>query len=93
MKPENAIEVHDIKKTFRVYLDKGHTLKDIVLFKKRRAYENREVLKGISFEVKKGEAIGLIGHNGCGKSTTLKMLSRIMYPDSGTIECVVVYPA
>ena len=86
MKPENAIEVHNITKSFKVYLDKGHTLKERTLFSKRRKFENREVLKGVSFEVKKGEAIGLIGHNGCGKSTTLKMLTKIMYPDSGTIE-------
>lgn len=86
MKAENAIEVHDIKKSFRVYLDKGRTLKELVLFTKRRKYEERQVLQGISFEVKKGEALGLIGHNGCGKSTTLKLLTRIMYPDSGTIE-------
>ena len=39
----------------------------------------------ISFTVNKGEAIGLIGHNGCGKSTTLKMLSKILYPDKGSI--------
>ena len=81
----NAIEVNHISKSFRVYLDKGHTIKENVLFSKRRRYENREVLKDISFSVKKGEAIGLIGHNGCGKSTTLKLLTRIMYPDSGTI--------
>ena len=86
MKAENAIEVHDIVKKFRVYLDKGRTLKELALFSKRRKYEEREVLKGISFEVKKGEAIGLIGHNGCGKSTMLKLLTKIMYPDSGTIE-------
>lgn len=86
MKAENAIEVHNITKKFRVYLDKGHTLKELALFSKRRKFEERNVLKDISFEVKKGEAIGLIGHNGCGKSTTLKLLTRIMYPDSGTIE-------
>lgn len=86
MKPENAIEVHNITKKFKVYLDKGRTLKERTLFSGRRKYENRQVLRGISFEVKKGEAIGLIGHNGCGKSTTLKMLTKIMYPDSGTIE-------
>ena len=86
MKEENAIEVKNLVKSFKVYQDKGHTLKEIALFSKRRAYERREVLKGISFEVKRGEAIGLIGHNGCGKSTTLKLLTRIMYPDSGTIE-------
>lgn len=86
MKPENAIEVNNITKKFKVYLDKGKTIKERVLFKKRRTYEERSVLKGISFEVKKGEAIGLIGHNGCGKSTTLKLLTKIMYPDSGNIE-------
>ncbi len=86
MKEENAIEVHNITKFFRIYLDKGHTMKEKILFRKRRAYEERSVLNGISFEVKKGEAIGLIGHNGCGKSTTLKLLTKIMYPDSGTIE-------
>ncbi|MCR4930512.1 MAG: ABC transporter ATP-binding protein [Lachnospiraceae bacterium] len=86
MKPENAIEVHNITKQFKVYLDKGRTLKERTLFSGRRKYEKRQVLKGISFDVKKGEAIGLIGHNGCGKSTTLKMLTKIMYPDSGTIE-------
>ena len=86
MKEENAIEVHNITKNFKVYLDKGHTIKEKVLFSKRRKYEERSVLKGISFNVKKGEAVGLIGENGCGKSTTLKLLTRIMYPDSGTIE-------
>ena len=86
MKPENAIEVHQVTKEFKVYLDKGQTLKEKVLFRNRRKYEKRTVLNGISFEVKKGEAVGLIGQNGCGKSTTLKLLTRIMYPDSGTIE-------
>ena len=86
MKPDNAIEVNNITKKFKVYLDKGHTLKERTLFRSRRKYEERNVLNGISFEVKKGEAIGLIGHNGCGKSTTLKLLTKIMYPDSGTIE-------
>ena len=86
MKPGNAIEVNNITKNFKVYLDKGRTLKEMALFSNRRKYEIREVLKGISFEVKKGEAIGLIGHNGCGKSTTLKLLTKIMYPDSGSIE-------
>lgn len=83
---ENAIEVRNVKKSFKVYHDKGNTLKERALHWDRNKYEERAVLKGISFDVKKGEAIGLIGHNGCGKSTTLKMLTKIMYPDSGTIE-------
>ena len=86
MQPENAIEVNHVTKSFKVYLDKGNTLKEKVLFKKRRRYEERKVLKDISFQVKKGEAVGLIGHNGCGKSTTLKLLTRIMYPDAGEIK-------
>ena len=86
MKPENAIEVRDVRKKFKVYYDKGSQLKERILFRKRNRYEERWVLNGISFDVKKGEAIGLIGHNGCGKSTTLKLLTRIMYPDSGTIQ-------
>ena len=80
-----AIEVKNLKKSFKVYLDKGSTIKEKIISRNRRKYEKREVLKGISFSVRKGEAIGLIGHNGCGKSTMLKLLTRIMYPDSGTI--------
>ena len=86
MKSENAIEVRDVTKSFKIYVDKGNSLKEKVLFSKRNRYENRQVLRGISFDVKKGEAIGLIGHNGCGKSTTLKLLTKIIYPDSGSIE-------
>ena len=86
MKEENAIEVNDIQKSFKVYFDKSNLLKERILFWKRNRYERRDVLKGISFSVRKGEAIGLVGHNGCGKSTMLKLLTKIMYPDSGTIE-------
>ena len=85
MQADVAIEVRNISKKFRVYLDKGSTMKEKVLFRNRRKYEERMVLDGISFSVKKGEAVGLIGHNGCGKSTTLKLLTRIMYPDMGSI--------
>jgi len=82
---DNAIEVRTVKKKFKVFFDKGQSLKEIVLFKNRNHYENRWVLKGISFTVKKGEAIGLIGENGCGKSTLLKLMTKIMYPDYGDI--------
>jgi ABC-2 type transport system ATP-binding protein len=82
---DNAIEVSHVSKRFKVYLDKGSTLKEKVLFRNRRQFELREVLDDVSFTVKRGEAIGLIGHNGCGKSTTLKLLTRIMYPDTGSI--------
>lgn len=86
MQKENAIEVKDVTKSFKVYYDKGKNLKDVVVTRGRNRADTRTVLKGISFDVKKGEAIGLVGKNGCGKSTTLKLLTRIIYPDSGTIE-------
>lgn len=79
------IKVENVEKKFKIFYDKGQTLKEKLLFSSRRAYEVRNVLRGVSFSVKSGEAVGLIGHNGCGKSTTLKMLSRIMYPDAGKI--------
>lgn len=86
MQPENAIEVRNLTKKFKVYMDKGSQLKERVLFRKRNRYEERWVLNGISFNVRKGEAVGLIGHNGCGKSTTLKLLTKIIYPDGGTVD-------
>lgn len=86
MKSENAIEICDVKKSFKVYKDRGNMLKEMVIFAERRKFEIHEVLKGISFTVRKGEAVGLIGQNGCGKSTTLKLLTKIIYPDSGSIE-------
>lgn len=83
---ETVISVKNVSKKFRVYFDKGSSLKERILFRERNRYEEREVLNDISFEVKKGDALGLIGQNGCGKSTMLKLLTRIMYPNSGTIE-------
>ena len=80
-----VINVENVTKNFKLYTDKGKMLKERLLFQKRNSYELRKVLKGISFQVRKGESIGLIGSNGCGKSTTLKLLSKIIYPNSGTI--------
>lgn len=81
-----AIEIRDLHKKFRVYADQGNSLKEKMLSKKRRSYEERWVLNGISLEVEKGEAIGLVGKNGCGKSTLLKLMSRILFPESGTVK-------
>lgn len=86
MGSEVVIKVNNVRKSFKVYKDRGYMLKEMVLFANRRKYEVHEVLKGISFQVRKGEAIGLIGQNGCGKSTTLKLLTKIIYPNSGNIE-------
>lgn len=82
---ECPIEVRNLCKSFKIYKDKPHTLKDRILFHDRESYRLNQVLQGVSFICKRGEALGLIGHNGCGKSTTLKLLNRIIYPDSGEI--------
>ena len=54
MKPENAIEVRDVTKSFKIFIDKGNTIKERALFSNRRKYDYRQVLKGISFDVLRG---------------------------------------
>lgn len=51
----------------------------------RKSFKHVEVLKDISFEIKKGEIVALIGPSGCGKTTTLKMINRLLRPTSGDI--------
>lgn len=80
-----VIEVNNVSKDFKIYYDKGYTLKERLLFWKRNRHEVRHILKNINFKVEKGKAVGLIGQNGAGKSTTLKLLSKIIYPTSGNI--------
>lgn len=86
MTEEIAVSVKDVKKSFKVFFDKGQSLKERLLFKNRSRHETRVVLSSLSLTVKKGEAVGLVGRNGSGKSTLLKLMTRIMYPDSGSIE-------
>ena len=81
----HAIEIQNLTKSFRIYADQGHSLKEKMLSGKRRKYEERTVLNGISLTVEQGEAIGLVGKNGCGKSTLLKLMSRILYPEGGSV--------
>lgn len=85
MTEEVTIAVQDVQKNFKVYYDKGNMLKERILFPNRNRFERREVLRGISFQCCRGEAVGLIGRNGCGKSTILKLLSRILRPNGGSI--------
>lgn len=85
MERECAIRVEHIAKHFKVYADKAAMLKERVLFASRNQYEIREIIKDVSFQVPRGQALGLIGKNGCGKSTILKMLTRILKPNAGNM--------
>mgnify|MGYP002510825276 CR=1 FL=1 len=82
---EIVIDVKDVKKQFKSYRDKATSFKERFVNPSRGRHEDVMVLKGVSFQVRRGEAIGIIGRNGCGKSTTLKLLTRILYPTQGTI--------
>ncbi len=82
----SVIEIKDVTKKFKVYYDKGNSLKERIIFRKRNSYEDRWVLKGVTLNIEKGEAVGLIGENGSGKSTLLKLMTKIMFPESGSIK-------
>ena len=85
------IEVKNLSKKFNVKLkEKGlkGSLKSII----KPKYKKVNAVNNISFEVEKGEMIAFIGPNGAGKSTTIKMLSGILYPDSGSIRILDINP-
>ena len=86
MDKQNAIEVRNMSKQFKVDYDKAHTLKDKLLFWRTSHVEIHEVLKNINMDIKKGETVALIGTNGSGKSTLLKLMTKIIFPNEGTIE-------
>ena len=77
------IEVNNISKTFKVSVRQSG-LKNAVKSFFKRNYKYVEAVKDISFKVEKGEIVGYIGPNGAGKSTTIKILSGILIPSSGT---------
>lgn len=86
MNSENAIEIRNMSKSFKVQYDHAHTLKDLLVSHHRGKVENHVVLKNISLDIKKGETVGLIGTNGSGKSTLLKLMTKIIYPNEGTVK-------
>lgn len=84
MKPGNAIEVKDLKITYKCV--KSLSLRKSFFQLKKSKLEVVEALKGISFDVKKGEILGIVGKNGSGKSTLLKAIAGIFSPDEGSID-------
>ena len=89
MENNTMIRVSDVTMRFRMNNDKILSLKEFVTtaLRGKLQYHNFTALEHVSFEVKKGETIGLIGRNGAGKSTLLKIISGIMKPTEGTVEC------
>lgn len=87
----NVIEVKNLSKKFKVKMkEKGlvGSLKSIF----KPTYKTVNAVNDISFEVEKGEMIAFIGPNGAGKSTTIKMMTSILFPDSGTLNILGLDP-
>ena len=82
-----AIEVKDLKKSFKLPTERAWGLKQAIFnrLKGVKGFRKQEVLRGISFSVKRGEFLGIVGRNGSGKSTLLKTLSEIYVPDEGSV--------
>lgn len=82
---ESAISVKNLSKKYRRFANTADTLKELLHPFGKKYHDEFWALKGVSFEVKKGETIGLIGRNGSGKSTLLQVLCGILQPTSGTV--------
>lgn len=82
-----AIKVSNLHKSFKLPTEQAFGLKQAFFNRLRgiKGYTEQKVLKGLNFEVKKGEFIGIVGRNGSGKSTLLKILAGIYYPEKGNI--------
>ncbi len=78
------INVKHIKKTFKV-AKKGNGIKATLKNFIKREYTYIDAIKDISFDIERGSIVGYIGQNGAGKSTTIKILSGILIPDSGSV--------
>lgn len=83
----NIVEVKNVSMKFNLYKEKVDNIKEyfVKLTKGGLHHEEFWALKDISFDLEKGESLGLIGRNGSGKSTLLKLLADVMKPTTGTI--------
>jgi ABC-2 type transport system ATP-binding protein len=80
-----SIRVDGVGKRFRLFHERPRSIKEAIILRQRRTYEEFWALRDVSLEVEPGETIGIIGANGSGKSTLLKCLARILAPDTGSI--------
>lgn len=84
--PENIITVSDITKIYRLYDKPIDRLKETLSPGKKSRHKDFYALSGVSFDVKKGESVGIIGTNGSGKSTILKIITGVLTPSLGEIK-------
>lgn len=83
-----AIKVNNVSKKYNIGQPKKSSIKDTIsdIFKNKKNGEEFVALNSVSFEINKGDVVGILGKNGAGKSTLLKLLSNITKPSSGKIE-------
>lgn len=81
------VEAHDLKLEFRRTRHRVSSLKQTAIdtIKRKISYEQFSALKGVSFDIARGETVSIIGRNGAGKSTLLKVVARVLPPTSGRI--------
>ena len=82
------IKAENVSVKYLMTYDRIKSMKEylVQLMKGKIRYEEFWALKDVSFEVKKGEVLGIIGHNGAGKSTLLKVISGILKPTTGSVQ-------
>lgn len=80
------VSVRDLSKRFKLYENPWHRLLEWLSAGRIVRHRDFWALRDVTFEVRRGECVGIIGVNGAGKSTLLKILSRALYPTGGTFE-------
>ena len=83
---ESVITVNHISKVYKLYDKPMNRLKEAMSVTKKCYHSDHFALDDISFDVKKGECVGIIGTNGSGKSTLLKILTGVLNPSGGSYE-------
>jgi len=81
-----AISFRGVSKRFRIWHERNDSLKARVLRRGEGRYTDFTALRDVSFKVAEGVTFGLVGANGSGKSTSLKLMANILVPDDGTVE-------
>ncbi|MBZ9636645.1 ABC transporter ATP-binding protein [Clostridium sp. FP1] len=84
--PDIAIKVENLSKIYKLYAKPLDRLKESLSPSKKKYSREHYALNNISFEVKKGETIGILGTNGSGKSTLLKIITGVLTPSMGNIK-------